>query len=152
VSPGGGQLEPGIQQTSPPSHVQTRRIKQMSVHKPEDWPSRIDENLNAADLDRVMALYSPIAVFVSESGEPIFGRERIRCVLSNLIGKKARFESHVIKSIVVGDTAVLYTDFHGTALNESGVPAAVQFHAIEVLARQSDGTWQLIMGDPNARK
>jgi hypothetical protein len=37
-----------------------------------------EQNLNAGDLDAVMALYEPNARFVARSGETIVGRDRIR--------------------------------------------------------------------------
>jgi len=66
-----------------------------------------------------MTLYDPKAAFVSESGETIVGRDRIRPVLTELIKKKARFQSRVIKAVAVGDIALLYTDFQGTILDAS---------------------------------
>jgi ketosteroid isomerase-like protein len=89
---------------------------------------------------------------VAWSGETIVGRERIRQVLQGLIDGKARLQSRVIRAVTVGDVALLYTDFEGTMLDASGKPAEIQHKAIEVLRRQPDGTWKLIVGDPNARE
>lgn len=36
-------------------------------------------------------------------------------------------------------------------LDAAGKPLAIVNHAIEVLRRQSDGSWKLIVGDPNGR-
>jgi hypothetical protein len=44
-----------------------------------------------------------------------------------------------------------YTDFEGTTIDPSGNTVEVRHKAIEVLRRQPDGTWKLIIGDPNAR-
>jgi len=54
--------------------------------------------------------------------------------------------------VTVGDIAQLYTDFEGTRVDESGKTVPVHNNAIEILRRQSDGSWKLIMGDPNGRK
>jgi len=118
----------------------------MLPHKPEEWPDLFEQHLNAGDLEAVAALYHPDASFMPKSGETIRGRDEIRAVLSGLIDSKARLQGRVVKAVVAGDVAVLYTDWHGTI-------AGVEQHsrAIEILRRQPDGTWLLVVGDPNGR-
>jgi len=48
--------------------------------------------------------------------------------------------------VVAGDTALLYTDWHGTMAG-----GEEHSRAVEVLRRQTDGTWLLVVGDPNGR-
>ena len=124
----------------------------MSVRKPEDWPAVFEQNVNTGDLESVLSLYDPNAAFVAETGETIMGRDQIRPVLDGLIKRRAQFKSRVIKAVAVDDIAVLYTDFQGTALDASERPTEIRSRAIEVLRRQADGTWKLIVGDPNARR
>jgi uncharacterized protein (TIGR02246 family) len=124
----------------------------MLPHKPEDWPSLFEQNLNAGDLDAVMALYEPDARFVARSGETIVGRDRIHEVIAGLIRSKTKFQSRVIKATTIDNVALLYTDFQGTALDASGKAIEVRSKAIEVLRRQPDGAWKLIVGDPNGRE
>jgi uncharacterized protein (TIGR02246 family) len=123
----------------------------MLPQKPEDWPGAFVKHLNAGDLDAVMTLYEPEAQFVAKSGETLVGHDAIRKVLGALIAAKAHFESRVVRAVTVGDIAQLYTDFEGTRADESGKTVPVRNDAIEVLRRQPDGTWKLIMGDPNGR-
>jgi ketosteroid isomerase-like protein len=73
-------------------------------------------------------------------------------VVGGLIEAKARLYSRVVKAVTVGDIAQLYTDFEGTMDDESGKSVAIRNKAIEVLRRQPDGTWKLIVGDPNGRE
>jgi hypothetical protein len=68
-----------------------------------------------------------------------------------MIQSKARLQSRVIKAITVDDVALLYTDFQGTAVDPSGKTIEVRYNAVEVLRRQFDGAWKLIVGDPNGR-
>ena len=92
----------------------------MLPQKPENWPSLFEQNLNAGDLEAVVALYEPDARFVGRSGETVVGRDRIRDVLAGLIQSKTRLQSRVLRAITVDDVAVLYTDFNGTAIDSSG--------------------------------
>jgi len=79
------------------------------------------------------------------------GREQMRRVLAGLIDAKTHMQCRVVKAVVTGDVAVLYTDFQGTTVEASGKTVVINQKAIEVLRRQPDGTWRLIMGDPNGR-
>ena len=123
----------------------------MPPHHPEDWPRLFEQALNAGDLEAVVALYAPDARFVGRSGETMVGRDRIRDVLSGMIASKTSLQSRVIKAVTVNDIALLYTDYEGTTVDASGRSAEVHSKAIEVLRRQPDGTWKLIVGDPSAR-
>jgi uncharacterized protein (TIGR02246 family) len=115
--------------------------------EPEEWPVLFERHLDAGDLDAITALYEPGASFVPKAGDTITGRDGIRLALSELIESKARLRGKVVKSVVSGDVAVLYTDWHGTV-------AGTEQHsrAIEVLRRQPDGAWLLVVGDPNGRE
>jgi uncharacterized protein (TIGR02246 family) len=116
-------------------------------NKPEDWPRQFEQHLNAGDIDGVMSLYEPEARFVTRTGETLVGRDAIRKVLSALIEQKTQFRSRVVRSTTVGDVAQSYTDFEGTMLSNSGKTVRVRNNAIEILRRQPDGSWKLIMGD-----
>jgi uncharacterized protein (TIGR02246 family) len=124
----------------------------MVPQKPEDWPQVFEQHLNAGDLDAVMELYEPEAHFVDRSSETLVGRDAIRKVLGSMIEAKTHFRSRVIKAVTVGDIAQLYTDFEGTAVDGSGKSVALRNKAIEVLRRHHDGSWKLIVGDPNGRE
>ena len=123
----------------------------MLPSNPEDWPSVFEQHLNAGDLDKVMSLYEPDARFVAPSGETLIGRDRIRQVIAGLILSKTNFQSRVLRVNAIDDLALLYTDFDGTTVDGSGKTIELRSKAIEVLRRQPDGTWKLIIGDPNGR-
>ena len=55
----------------------------------------------------------------------------------------ARLHGRLVRVITAGDVALLYTDWESTA--------GEAHKAIELLRRQPDGTWKLIVGDPRAR-
>lgn len=119
----------------------------MPPHKPDEWPALFEKHIAAGDLDAAAVLYASDASFVSpNSGEVVKGRDAIRAVLSGLIEGKARLRGRVVKTVVAGDVAVLYTDWQITTAD-----GEEHSHAIEVLRRQPDSTWLLAMGDPNGR-
>jgi ketosteroid isomerase-like protein len=61
-------------------------------------------------------------------------------------------QSWVVRAVSVGDIAMLHTDFDGTAVDATGKTVEARYVAIEVLRRQPDGAWKLIVGDPNGRE
>ena len=123
----------------------------MLPSNPEDWPSVFEQHLNAGDLDKVMSLYETDARFVAPSGETLIGLDRIRQVIAGLIQSNTKFQSRVLRVTRIDDLALLYTDFDGTTVDGSGKTIELRSRAIEVLRRQPDGTWKLIIGDPNGR-
>ena len=123
----------------------------MSPSNPEDWPSVFEQHLNAGNLDKVMSLYEPDARFVAPSGETLIGRERIGHVIAGLIRSQTKMKSRVLRVNAIDDLALLYTDFDGTTVDDSGKTIELRSRAIEVLRRQTDGSWKLIIGDPNGR-
>ena len=123
----------------------------MLPRDPEDWPSLFAQHLNAGDLEKVLSLYEPEARFVAPSGETLGGRDRIGEVIAGLIRSNTKFHSRVRRVTRIDDLALLYTDFDGTTVDRSGKTIELSSRAIEVLRRQPDGTWKLIIGDPNAR-
>jgi uncharacterized protein (TIGR02246 family) len=123
----------------------------MLPHQPEDWPLAFERHLNAGDLDAVMELYELDARFVEPASRTIVGHGEIRKALANMIRANTQLKSQVIQSVTVGDIALLHTDFHGTTVDEFGATVESHFKAIEILRRQPDGAWKLIIGDPNAR-
>ena len=123
----------------------------MLPRDPEDWPSVFAQHLNAGDLEKVMSLYEPEARFVAPSGETLVGLDRIGEVIAALIRSNTKMKGRVLRVTRIDDLAVLYTDFDGTTNDASGKKIELSSRAIEVLRRQPDGTWKLIIGDPNAR-
>ena len=99
-----------------------------------------------------MTLYEPEARFVTEAGKTLVGCGAIRGVLGAMIEAKTQLHSRVVRVVTVGDIAQLYTDFEITTVDSSKKALTVHNKAIEVLRRQPDGHWKLIIGDPNARE
>jgi uncharacterized protein (TIGR02246 family) len=123
----------------------------MLPHNPAEWPGLFERYLNAGDLEAVVALYEPTASFVPKSGDTVVGRDGIRVMLSELIDRNASLRGNVVKVVTAGDIAVLYTDWRGTMHGPSGEGVEEHFRAVEVVRRQPDGSWLLIVGDPNGR-
>ena len=59
---------------------------------------------------------------------------------------------NVKKVIRIGeDLAVLYNDWTGSLTGPDGQPTAMAGKALDLVRRQADDTWRLIVDDPWAR-
>jgi uncharacterized protein (TIGR02246 family) len=123
------------------------------AHTPEDWPREFERHMNAGEVDAAAALYAPDASVVTLAGETVVGRASIRRMLAGLVEDKARLEGRVAKVVTTGsgDVAILYTDWQLSAKDAAGKPIERRTKALEVLRHQADGSWTLVLGDPNGR-
>jgi len=116
--------------------------------RPEDWPRAFEQAINAGDLAQAIELYDPEAKLTPPEGDATVDVEGVRELLAKMIAGKVRFRSRVIRGIQSGDIVVLYTDW---TLTTPGTTAENHHRALEVLRRQGDGSWKLIVGDPQGR-
>ena len=114
----------------------------MPAHNPEDICRLFQQHMAAGDIDAVLTLYDRDVAFLSQAGEVIRGRDRLKQELSSLVTTKPRFEYSVKQIVHADDIALMHT--HWTV---SG-PQQMKAYAIEVARRQPDGTWRWLIGDP----
>lgn len=120
--------------------------------RPQDWPMIFTKLLHTGDIEGMLALYAADARFARPNGDVLVGHDQLRPILTSLVREDRRMESEVIQAVVSDDIAVLYTDFRGTRIDTAGERVDVRDRAIEVLRRQRDGSWKLIIGDPKGRQ
>ena len=114
----------------------------MSATSPEDICRLFQQYMAAGDLEAVLSVYDPKAVFVKQSGEVTRSEEGLRRELAPLAAAHARL-AYTIKQVTqTGDIALMHTEW-----TVSG-PQQIQVYAIEVARRQPDGTWCWLIGDP----
>ena len=114
----------------------------MSAQSPEEICRLFQQSIAAGDLDALLRLYDPEAVFLNQSGEVKTGEAGLREVLAPLAAAQARFDYTIKQIIQSGDIALMHTDWQVTS------PQPMSTYAIEVARRQPDGTWRWLIGDP----
>jgi uncharacterized protein (TIGR02246 family) len=119
---------------------------------PEEVDRLFGERLNAGDVDGVVALYEPGATLVRGDRSAATGHPAIRTEIAGVVALRPRITMNVT-TVLRGGTnlAVLYNDWHATATDRDGKPLALRGRATEVVRRQRDGSWRLVIDDPNAR-
>jgi uncharacterized protein (TIGR02246 family) len=114
----------------------------MPAKSPEEICRLFQQAMAEGDLDAVLSVYDPDAVFLNQSREVTKGREDLRRELAPSAAARARFEYTIKQVVEAGDIALMHTEW-----TVSG-PEPMKVYAIEVARRQPDGTWRWLIGDP----
>jgi uncharacterized protein (TIGR02246 family) len=122
----------------------------MAPRTPREMQEIYKEALDARDLDRIMSLYEPDAVFVRDNGEVVHGVAKIRALQDRFLALDPEF-SHTIVAVVEGPgVAIVSTDWRMSAEGPDG-PVELEGRASDIVRRQDDGTWLLVIDHPWAR-
>lgn len=107
----------------------------MLAKSPEEICRLFRQHMRDGDLDSVLSLYDPEAVFLNQAGEVKKG-EGLRQELAHLAAAKAAFDLQIRQVIQSGDTALMHTEW------EVSSPRRMSLHAVEVARRRRDVTWR----------
>ena len=114
----------------------------MPAKSPEDICRLFQQYMAEGDIDLVLSVYDPEAVFLNQSGEVKQGRQGLRQELAPFATAKAIFDFNILQVIQSGDIALMHTEWQVSS------PQPMSVYAIEVARRQPDGTWRWLIGDP----
>lgn len=114
----------------------------MPANSPAEICRLFQQYMAVGDIDSVLSVYEPEAVFLNQSGEVKKGEEGLRQELVSFAAKKAIFDFNIKQVIQSGDIALMHTEWKVSSPQEMSV------YAIEVARRQPDGTWRWLIGDP----
>jgi SnoaL-like domain len=103
---------------------------------PEELDRLFLERASSGDVEGVLDLFEPGALLAFPPGILTVGRERMRELYSDLLGRRSRFEGVVRRAVVCGDLALTSTRTDGDV-------------TAEVARRQPDGTWLWVIKDPS---
>ena len=120
----------------------------MPAHSPEELDQNFEKALNAGDLEGLVALYEPQAVFVSEPGQTVSGTEAIREVLSAFVSMNPTITVAVQTLGQMDDIALTAAKWEMSGTGPDGQPIQMRGDSKEVCRRQADGTWLFIIDDP----
>ncbi len=123
----------------------------MPAQKPEECDLLLLKALEQGDLDAAVALYEPTATFVVSPEQVVTGQAGIREVLQSFIAAKATFNIDAVTAVPSADGTVAVTRVKGssTSPGPDGNPVTTPLHSVEVVRKQSDGTWLFIIDDPS---
>ncbi len=125
----------------------------MPAHTPEECDLLLFEVIDTGDLDAALDLYEPDAVFVVSPGHVVTGHAAIREVLQGMMAANAKGKLDAVTAVPSADGSVAFTRAKGssTSPGPNGKPVTTHFHSIEVVRKQPDGTWRIVIDDPSGK-
>jgi ketosteroid isomerase-like protein len=114
----------------------------MPATTPEQICNLFKQYMAEGDIEALLTLYDPEAVFLNSSGETKHGRQGLRSELVPLASAKAVFDFSIKQTIQSGDIVLMHTQWTMSS------PQPISAYAIEVARRQPDQTWCWLIGDP----
>ena len=122
----------------------------MAARNPRDVHTLTAAGVNAGDLDAILELYEAEAKMVPEAGkDPVMGPAAIRELFQGFLALNPTITVDTAGVIESGDLALLYSKWHLTGTGPDGEPVEVSGNGIEVVRRQSDGSWRYVIDDPS---
>ena len=111
--------------------------RERALH-PEDLERLFIERLNAGDVEGLVALYEPDAVMALPGGGAAAGTAAIRAAFAALVADAPTFAQGAQQpTLRTGDLALTSARLHDGAVT------------VEVARRQPDGTWLVLIDQPN---
>lgn len=109
--------------------------------KAEDVHNLLAAAYNTGDLATVLQLYDVTGVIVATPGSPVSGKEPFEAAVKNIIAVTGTMEIKTVYCLQAGDVAVGRSEWSIKEGNETKVSAK----GVEVMKRQADGTWKVVI-------
>jgi uncharacterized protein (TIGR02246 family) len=116
--------------------------------RPEDVHPYISRAISTGDIDGAMRLYVADAVFVPKPGTSVQGHEAIRASLSEFMQLNLPIKTTHKQILVSGDVALLISDWIIEGNGPDGKPVKMTGTSSDVVRRQADGTWLVMIDNP----
>ena len=120
----------------------------MSRATPEQVLKSIVDGINTGDLDALMPLYEPQAAFAAQPGSLAHGLSGVREALGGFIAMKGKLDLKVTRVLEASDLALVATVWVFTGTGPSGEPVKLSAKSADVLRRQADGSWRMVIDNP----
>jgi uncharacterized protein (TIGR02246 family) len=103
--------------------------------------------LNRGDVDGALELYEPDAAFVAEPERAVRGADQIREALSRFAALHPKLTGEILDVREAGDVALVLNRWSLTGEGPDG-PVEMSGTSADVLRRQEDGSWRVLIDDP----
>ena len=121
----------------------------MADTKPQDAHRQFEDAYNSREIEALLALYTPDAHLVTESGNVVIGHDAIRGELQEFFAIKGRMTVETVSAVPVGNIALLRAQWHLTGTGPVGQSVALSGKTAEVVQQQPDGRWLYLIDNPH---
>ena len=119
----------------------------MPDSRPEHLAQAWSDAFRARDLNAMMELYEPDAIWVSETGDVVAGLDGIRAVMDQFLGLDADYAAGSPYALEAGGVALLVSDW--TVRSHDGRDAQeLGGRTADVVRRSHDGRWRFVIDAP----
>jgi ketosteroid isomerase-like protein len=120
----------------------------VSTETPEKVLASIVEGINAGNIEALMTLYEDGAAFAAQPGRLNHGLPGVREALAGFIAMKGTLDLKVTRVLEVGNLALVATVWSFDGTGPDGKPVRLAAKSADVLRRQADETWGLVIDNP----
>lgn len=109
--------------------------------KAQDAHSALAAAYNTGDLNTVLNMYDVNGIIVAEPRNPVSGREKFEAAVKAILAIKGTMEIKTVYCLQSDDVAVGRSEW---SIKDNG-ETKVSAQGIELLKRQPDGTWKVLI-------
>jgi ketosteroid isomerase-like protein len=120
----------------------------MAARTPAEVHELFARHFSNGDIDSLMSLYEPGAMLVQQTGQGLNGLSAIREILDAFLMLKAVMNLQVRKAVQAEDLALLMSTWTLKGTGASGEPVELSGQTSDVVRRQADGSWLLVIDVP----
>jgi ketosteroid isomerase-like protein len=107
----------------------------------EDAHKTLADAFNTGDVSTVLNMYDFNGIIVPEPDKPVSGKDKFTEAIKSILSIKGKMEIKTVYCLQTGDVAVGRSEWNIT----DGKEVKVSAKGIEVMKRQSDGGWKIII-------
>jgi uncharacterized protein (TIGR02246 family) len=126
----------------------SREENHMARGTPAQVLESIVDGINTGNLDALMTLYEPAAAFATQPGSLNHGLSGVREALAGFVGMKGTLDLKVTRVLEASDLALVATVWSFTGTGPDGKPVKLAAKSADVLRRQSDDSWRMVIDNP----
>lgn len=115
---------------------------------PEALMRSFTDRVHAGDLDGLVALYEPAAVFEPQPGVVVEGRQAIRQALAALLALRPTMVAETVQVLRADDVALVINEWTMTGTAPDGSEVRQGGRSADVVRRQPSGAWLVLVDKP----
>jgi uncharacterized protein (TIGR02246 family) len=120
----------------------------MSRASPEQVLQSVVDGINTNDVELLMSLYEPQAAFATSPGNLSHGASGVGDAVGAFLAMKGRLDLKVTRVLQASDLALVITVWSFAGTGPDGKPVNLATKSADVLRRQADGSWRIVIDNP----
>lgn len=107
----------------------------------QDAHKSLADAYNTGDLNTVLSMYDTNGIIVAEPEKPVSGKEKFEAAVKGILSIKGKMEIKTVYCLESADVAIGRSEW---SIRDGG-EVKVSAKGIELMKRQQDGTWKVLI-------